>query len=377
MKTVSCVARGAPKVVPGLVAAVAVATAGAWASLVLARDVLGRAASPISPAMFAIVLGLTIGNVLRLPSWLNHGIGFAVRRVLRLGVALLGIRLSFVDVVQLGGTALPVIVACVSSGLLGGVLLARRMGVPGRLGTLIGVGTSICGVSAVVAAAPLLEASDEEVTYAVAVITLFGTLATLTYPYIAHLMFPGDPLGAGLFLGTSIHDTSQVAGAALVHAEVFAVPRALDIAVVAKLIRNLFMAAVVPLVGLRRSWRGVTLRSAGSRGLTKVFPLFVIGFLALAGLRSIGDAGVATAGKAFSLLSPAAWDGLVYVLQQSAGHLVLVALAAIGLGTRLLTLLRFGAKPFAVGLSVSLFVGAVSYAVIVLVRELGWFGSLL
>ena len=127
-------------------------------------------------------------------------------------------------------------------------VLSKFLGLPRRLGGLIAVGTSICGVSAIVATAPAIKAEEDEVSYAVACVTLFGLVALFAYPSSPTRMFPAEPHLAGLFLGTAIHDTAQVAGAGLVYQEKFEAPDALEAATVAKLVRNLSMVAVIPLV---------------------------------------------------------------------------------------------------------------------------------
>ena len=172
--------------------------------------------------------------------------------------------------------------------------LNRRLSLPPRLGTLIGVGTSICGVSAIVATGPGIDARDEEVTYAITVITVFGLLAMLVYPYLAHLLFSGDPTAVGLFLGTSVHDTSQVNGAGMIYADAYAAPRALDVAIVTKLVRNVFMVVVIPAMAF--AYHRSMSRAGGGGGanvaLGKLFPMFVVGFVLVALFRSVGDLGV-------------------------------------------------------------------------------------
>jgi uncharacterized integral membrane protein (TIGR00698 family) len=318
---------------------------------------------PVSAVMMAIILGLILGNVFRLPTSLKPGLTFSVKKVLRLGIILLGIRLSIFDVFKLGALGIPIVLVCIIAALLLTTGISRRLRLPDRLGTLIAVGTSICGVSAIVATGPAIEAKDEEVAYAVAVITIFGILATLFYPYAANMLFAGDAVKAGFFLGTSVHDTSQVTGSALVFSDVFSLPRALDVATVTKLVRNVFMAAVIPLMTLY-----YTRRSAGeekkSTKITKLLPLFVLGFLILAVLRSIGDAGVSVGGKAFGIWQADAWSGVYGFLKTWAINLLVVALAGVGLSTRFQILRGLGIKPFLVGLVAALTVGLVSFAAI-------------
>jgi uncharacterized membrane protein YadS len=226
------------------------------------------------------------------------------------------------------------------------------------------VGTSICGVSAIGATGPAIEASEEEITYAVAVITLFGILATFLYPYLARFLFQADPVRAGLFLGTAIHDTSQVVGAGLVYSELFAAPAALKAAVVCKLVRNAFMTVVIPLLVLTRGRRSG--RASVSAG--RLFPTFLIGFLLLAALRSIGDAGLLHGGRAFGLLGDPAWARAVGTVQRAAENCLVAALAAVGVGTRLGTIRSIGLKPLLAGVGAAAAVGLIA---VVTIRLLG------
>lgn len=355
-----------PELVPGLLAAGMLGWVSIQLSEFIGVDLLQFEHSPISSVMMAILLGLLARNLVALPTWLKPGFNFAVKKVLRLGIILLGIRLSIFDALRLGAIGVPIVLFC----LLGALLLTTRLNkwlkLPERLGTLIAVGTSICGVSAIVATGPAIDAEDEEVAYAVAVITIFGTFATLVYPYLARLGFTGDPVKAGLFLGTSIHDTSQVTGAALVFSEAFSLPRALEVATVTKLVRNVFMAAVIPFMALSYNRRtSADGRSAGKPArFTKLLPLFVLGFIALAGLRSIGDAGVNASGLAYGLWSREGWQGLVSLLQAWAVNALVLALAGVGLTTNLRTMKGLGIKPFLVGLAAALAVGVISFAAI-------------
>jgi len=354
-----------PELLPGLLGAGLLAWLSIWLSEFIGVTVMGFDKSPISAVMMAILLGLIINNVVPMPAVLKPGFRFAVKKVLRLGIILLGIRLSVFDVFRLGALGVPIVVLCILGALFFTTRVNKWLRLPERLGTLIAVGTSICGVSAIVATGPAIDAEDEEVAYAVAVITIFGLLATLVYPYVANFVFAGDPVKAGLFLGTSIHDTSQVTGSALVFADVFSLPRALDVATVTKLVRNVFMAAVIPLMALyyaRRTAQG----EGGEKKISfvKLLPLFIVGFLALAVVRSIGDAGVNGGGNAFGLWDSGAWKELYGFVKDWAVNLLVVALAGVGLSTSFRTFKGLGVKPFFVGLGAALMVGVVSFVAI-------------
>jgi uncharacterized integral membrane protein (TIGR00698 family) len=357
---------------PGLLAAALLAWLSIWLSEFVGVTLMGFEKTPISAVMVAIVLGLIIGNLIRLPASLKPGFTFSVKKVLRLGIILLGIRLSVFDVVRLSALGVPIVLFCVVSALFFTTRLNKWLGLPERLGTLIAVGTAICGVSAIVATGPAIDAEDEEVAYAVAVITIFGILATLVYPYAAHLMCGGDPVRAGLFLGTAIQDTSQVTGAALVYADVFSAPRALDAATVTKLVRNLFMAAVIPLMALHytRKMKDQGEFAGKKTSVTKLLPLFIVGFVAMAVVRSIGDAGINAGGEAFGLWDAAAWTNIHEFIKNWAVIFLVVALAGVGLSTSFRIIKGLGIKPFIVGLGAALMVGVVSFFTICLLGSL-------
>lgn len=363
-----------PSLLPGLLVAALLAWLCIWLSKFIGVTLLGFDKTPISAVMLGILLGLIIGAVIPLPKVLKPGLRFCVKKVLRLGIVMLGIRLTIFDVFKLGAYGVPIVIICILGALFFTTRINKWLKLPERLGTLIAVGTSICGVSAIVATGPAIDAEEEEVAYAVAVITIFGLLATLVYPYVTNLIFGGEALKVGLFLGTSVHDTSQVVGSAKVYADVFAAPLALDVATVTKLVRNVFMAAVIPFMAFYYA-RGRARRTQGEvsgkkASFLKLLPLFVVGFLIMAVIRSVGDAGIKAGGNAFGLWDGGAWKSIYSSIQTWAGNLLVVALAGVGLSTDFRTFKGLGIKPFLVGLGAALIVGVVSFIAISLLGSL-------
>lgn len=349
----------AGSLVPGLAIALVFALVGREAAASLGAA-LGFERSPVSPILVAILLGLLVRNAIGLPAVYEVGLQLALKRVLRIGVALLGIRLSLAAVGGIGLVALPIVVVCIATALLLVSGINRRLGLPRRLGTLIAVGTAICGNTAIVATGPAIGANEDEVSYAVGCITVFGLLALITYPFVTGFLFPGDLAMAGYFLGTAIHDTAQVAGAGLMVLQQQGSPVALETATVTKLVRNVFMIAVIPLMAVLHHRSGA---SGDSRRppLGQVLPLFVLGFVAMALLRTVGDLGEEPFGGLLSRESWAAWiDGLSAL---STGCLT-VAMASVGLGTNLRRLRSLGLRPLGVGLAAALAVGATSAVLI-------------
>jgi uncharacterized integral membrane protein (TIGR00698 family) len=357
-------------ILPGLVVVIVLAAVSMWLSDLIGINLMGFEKSPISAVMICLILGLVIRNVFKLPTFLNVGFKFSVKKLLRLGIILLGIRLSIFSVFELGIIGIPIVLICISSALLITTYLNKKLDQPKRLGTLIAVGTAICGVSAIVATSPVIEAKEEETAYAVAVITVFGLIATIVYPIIAYFLFGGDATKAGLWLGTSIHDTSQVTGAALVFADLWSLPLGLDVATVTKLVRNVFMILVIPLMAFLyvKNEMKITAESNNLKSeiktkvdIKKLIPVFVIGFLIVSIIRSVGDAGIETTNLAFGLIGEDSWKDIIIIIKNFANILFVVALGGVGLSTNFANFKGLGSKPFLVGLFAALTTGFMSF----------------
>ncbi len=356
-----------PNLFPGLLAAAALTWLSFWLSEVVGVRLMGFEKSPISPVLLAVAFGLTVGTAIPSQKYLTPGLHFAVKKILRLGIILLGIRLTIFDVFKLGFFGVPIVGLCILGGLLITTRINRRLRLPERLGMLIAVGTSICGVTAIVAASPAIDAEEDESAYAVAVITVFGLFATLVYPYLAHTIFAGEAVKAGLFLGTAVHETAQVIGAAKIYADVFAQPLALDVATIAKLVRNVFMAVVIPFMAYSYAQKSNGEAFNGKKtSFAQLFPIFILGFLLMAALRSIGDAGINAGGYAFGSWSSGTWMGIIAIIKKWAEIFLVMALAGVGLSTKIQSLKKLGSKPFLVGLAAALSVGIVSFLAITL-----------
>jgi uncharacterized integral membrane protein (TIGR00698 family) len=310
-------------------------------------DPVGRS-SPISGISMAILLGLFAANTVGTAPVFRPGLAFAVKRMLRLGIILVGIRLSFFDVVKLGAWGIPVVATIILVALVLTIAFARALGLSDRLGILAAASTAICGVTAALSIGPVIEAEESEVAYTVANVTLFGLVAMLTYPYLAHALFGSSSGSVGLFLGTGIHDTSQVLGAALSYKEIFRDDRALQVATVTKLTRNVFLVAVVPALAYLHARR--TGHAGGRVSVARLFPLFVLGFLAMAIVRSVGDAELSTGGRALALWDREAWQRVTKTVGEGWGSAALgTAMAGVGLSTNLKSFRAMGLKPLVVG----------------------------
>lgn len=357
--------------VPGVAAAFFVMIVGFWLADLIGQQILSAqgltGSSPVSGVPVAIVLGLLLRNTLPLPASLAPGLKLATTSILRAGIVLVGIRLSVFDVLKLGIAGLPVVLAAITTGLLFVTWFNRKLGLPPRLGTLIAAGTSICGVTAIVSTAPAIDADEREVAYAVANVVAFGLIGMLVYPYLAHSLLSTSET-IGLFLGTAVHDTSQVVGAALTYKQVYGDDVVLRVATVTKLTRNIFLAVVIPVLTWMHMRSNAGVGAGGVGAVSTLVPGFVVGFLGMAVLRSIGDATLASSGSAFGFFSADSWASFTKDLGDFWASQVLLgtAMAAVGLNTNFAVFKGVGLKPFVVGMAGALVVGAVGMGMSVL-----------
>ncbi len=291
--------------------------------------------SQFLPAYFgavfvAVVLGIVVANTVDLdPKVYQPGIRLGLKKFLKLAIILLGAGISFQEILGVGVPGLMIIVVLIAMVFALTFVLGRWLGVSFRQMLLIAAGVSICGNTAVVTTAPLVEAKDDEVAMAVGVVTLFGVLTVLLYPFIGHWLAMGDQ-AFGMWAGTAVNDTSQVVAAGFIFSEDAGV-----VATTVKLTRNVMLVPVVLLIAFlyRRQVKG----GGGEKvSALEVFPTFVLGFLALAMANSLG------------WIPAQLSDGLV----EASKLLILLALSGIGLGVEIKALRRLGGKPFALGFAV-------------------------
>ena len=313
------------RVLPGLALA-AVATAAALA--------VHDAWESIPALPLCVAFGVAASNSVGVPLPLVAGLRFAVGVLLRAGVVLLGFDLVFPDVLDLGAKALAVVVAVVALTYVGTLWLGRLLRVPENLTLLVAVGFSICGVSAIAAANSVVEADEDEVTFAVALVTLCGTMAIVVLPYLR------EPLGLtheayGAWVGAGVHDVAQVVATSSAAGGV-----ALATAVVVKLTRVMLLAPLVTILAFQRSRR-----DRGPRR-RQVLPVFVVLFVAAIGLASIHD------------FSPHTIDRIDDVRTVLLG----MALFALGTSVKIPRLLRIGPRPLVLGLTSWALIAAAAYA---------------
>ncbi len=356
--------------VPGFVLGAILASVANWLAEWVGTSVLGYRNSPLSGVPLAILFGMILCNGVGVPTVFQPGLAFCMRQLQRFAIMLLGFRLSLGMVGAIGADGLPVVIGCIVAALVIIPWLGVRVGLSKRLATLIAVGTSICGVSAIMAVAPTIEAEEEEVSYAVACVVIFGMLAMLFYPYLVPLLFGHDYPSAGIFFGTAIHDTAQVTGAALSFQQLHQAPEVLNTATVVKIIRNLSMVIVIPLMSalFNRERHAAGKKKSFAQQIKQLVPLFIVGFLAMTLVRTLGDASP----KAFGVLEHATWTKFLSTMDWASAWFLTVVMAAVGLSTGFAQLKRLGLRPFFVGLSAAIIVAAFSLGLIRLRVALGF-----
>ncbi|MGN6131218.1 MAG: YeiH family protein [Nocardioidaceae bacterium] len=312
--------RGSAALLPGLLATTALAAVATGIGHVL--PILG---APVA----GIVLGVAASRAVARRDRLAPGVGFASRTVLQLAVVVLGSQLSLAQIAHVGLSSLPVMVGTLAACLVAAYLVGRWMGVEADLRTLIGVGTAICGASAIAAVTPVIRARSATIAYAVSTIFCFNIAAVLVFPPLGHALGLSQS-AFGLFAGTAVNDTSSVVAAATTYGAVAA-----NHAVVVKLTRTLMIIPITLVLGVLAGRRdgGEGDQPHVVRRVVTLVPWFLIGFLVLAALNSVG-------------VVPAAAHP---PLQWLSVFLITVALSAIGMSTDIAGLRAAGARPLGLG----------------------------
>ena len=336
-------------IVPGITLAFVLYSLSQGFNNIIGIELLGYSKSPISTAMIAILLGIFFGNFFKVRDGFQKGLDFTREYILKMGIICLGIQLKPFEFLDFGKIAIPLIIICIISVLIVIKLLIKKLKIPTRMAYLISIGSTVCGTTAIMATAPVIKANKNEISYAIANITLFGIISMLIYPYFANMYFNGEPLFVGLFLGTSIHETSQVAAAGLIYEQQFNSPETLNIATVTKLIRNTFLVIMIPLFAFLYN-RGQTKEKSYS--ILSIFPYFVLGFVGMIILRNIGD-------QIFLNSSGENWINTIDIIKLFSKIFLTMAMAAIGLSTNLKEIKSMGYKPFVVGFLAMATVGVI------------------
>lgn len=301
---------------------------------------LGKQFPIIGGAVIAIIAGMIITIFIKNKTPFETGIKFTSKKILQWAVILLGFGLNLNVILQTGKQSLPIIVSTITVSLIIAFVLHKAMHIPGRISTLIGVGSSICGGSAIAATAPVIDADDEEVAQAISVIFFFNVLAAIVFPTFGKLIGFSTVSGEafGIFAGTAVNDTSSVTAAASTWDNMWGLGSAtLDTAVTVKLTRTL---AIIPITLALAFLRTRREKSEGAEGkkvsLKQIFPMFILYFIVASIITTIA----VSCGVDSGVFSP---------IKELSKFFIVLAMAAIGLNTDIVKLIKTGGKPILMG----------------------------
>ncbi|MEE2901852.1 MAG: YeiH family protein [Myxococcota bacterium] len=320
---------------------------------------------PIDALLIAIILGMLARNTIQLPSKTNPGIKYSVKKILPFAIVLMGAKLNFVYVLEVSAQALWISVLCVFVALALTIWLCQAMGVSQKLGILIGIGTAICGGTAIAVAAPTIEADDNDTAFAITTITIFGLIAIFAFPVLGHTLTMSQE-EFGIWAGIAIQATPQVMAAGFAYGD-----QAGEIAVIVKLVRVLLLAPLMVILGAwysRAKQQSTEEQAAQKTKWSTFFPPFILGFIALAianSLNLIPDVTLPIPPNIFGAtrdqplpLSKAITKGSLF--------LVTMAMAGVGLGVHIQTLRKVGMKALYVGCFAALVLSGFSYGLLAL-----------
>ena len=360
---------GARQIAPGLAVAILLALLAQALATRLAHGSTALPPMPLSPIMVAVLVGLLWRNTLGVTDRVLPGLQWITHSLLRVGIALVGLRLALHGIGALVLTALPVVLGCITVAITVALLVGRRLSPPLRI--LLAAGTAICGCTAVVALSPVVRARPLETGLALTCVVVLGATGMLLYPWLAQALFHSNVQAAGIFLGTAIHDTSQVVGASLIYAQQFAAPDVVPIAGFTKLLRNLSMLVLIPLAAAWIRHQGEQLaeeESGAPRALpqgtglqrSQVLPTFLIWFLALALARNLGDHLLAAEPAHSSLAWSHAWAQSLSLAATLSDLFLVCGMTAVGLSVALPDLRQIGTRALAMAVIVALSVAVTS-----------------
>lgn len=304
---------------------------------------LGKAFPVIGGPVFAILIGMAFAPFIKEKKVYSPGVTYVSKKVLQYAVILLGFGMNLATVLQKGREALPIILSTITTSLVIAFILYHKLKLPRKSAILIGVGSSICGGSAIAATAPVIDADDSEIAQSISVIFLFNIIAALIFPAFGSLLGLSNE-GFGLFAGTAINDTSSVTAAAAAWDGMHG-SHTLELAAIVKLTRTL---AIIPITLFLAFYRTKTeQRSSKTKvNMRKIFPFFVLFFLLASILTTVFALPV-------NLTTP---------IKTLSKFLIVLAMGAIGTNTDLIKLIRTGKKPILLGFSCWVGISAVSLA---------------
>ncbi len=291
---------------------------------------MGKMFPVVGGPVFAILIGMIVTQFVKNKQGLLPGITYTSKKILQYAVILLGFGMNLSDILSKGSQSLPIIISTISTSLIISYVMYKLMKMPSKISTLVGVGSSICGGSAIAATAPVIEASDEEIAQSISVIFLFNILAALIFPTLGGMLGLSNE-GFGLFAGSAINDTSSVTAAAAAWDGIHA-SNTLDAATIVKLTRTLAIIPITLVLAIYRS-RKAKGDSGNHFQLRKVFPFFIIFFVLASVVTTV-----------FSL-PPA----VTSPLKELSKFFIVMAMSAIGFNTDIVHLIKTGGKPILMG----------------------------
>ena len=335
----------------GALLAIALAAVAVFASHAF-RDWLNPdGPSPVSPVLCAVLLGVVWRNTIGLNAGFVPGLQWITNNLLRVGIALVGLRLSLNGLASTATMALPVVIACITTAIVVSLTVGKAFGLSQPLRLLLAAGTAVCGCTAICAVSPVVKARAVDSGLALTCVVVLGCTGMLLYPWLAHTVFGSATHAAGVFLGTSIHDTSQVMGASMIYAQQFDASDAVPVAGFTKLLRNLSLLILVPLFAM---WTGNSDGPNAKAKRSQVLPAFLIFFVLLAVLRTAGDS--VTTGTAVAH----AWSQLVGIGLTASELFLVCGMTAVGLNVSLADLRGIGSRALGAALIVAVAVCACS-----------------
>ncbi len=309
----------------GLLLAIGIALVAWW---------LGRMVPLIGGPVFGIVIGIAVRNLFSPGESYNPGIQFASKQILQWSIIALGFGLSLTQVAKTGLESLSVTMITMTTAFVTAFVLGRLLKVHNKLQVLIGVGTAICGGSAIAAVTPIIKPDDHDTAFAISTIFLFNVVAVLLFPLLGHMLHLSD-LGFGLWAGTAINDTSSVVAAGYSYSTA-----AGDYATIVKLTRATLIIPIclvlAIIVAVREKRAAKQAGTSSDFSLRRIFPWFILWFLVASAIRTAGYVPIA--------IQPA--------IHLAAEFMIIVALTAIGLSANLRKMAATGARPILLGLGV-------------------------
>ena len=313
---------------------------------------LGKAVPIIGSPVFGILFGMAIASAFStIRRELEDGVKYTSKRILQNSIILLGLDMNLFNVLKVGGQSLAVMLFTISASFIMAFAVGKALRLEEKITTLIGVGTSICGGSAIAATAPVIQAEDAEVAHAISTIFLFNIIAVFIFPPLGRLLGMSDT-GFGMWAGTAINDTSSVVAASAAWSAAASDDSALKFATIVKLTRTLMIVPIVLALAIYRTRKSAREEGRAAFKFSKVFPWFVLGFAAAALLNTFSGIPAPVARALFTL----------------GKFMIVMAMTAIGLNTNIKKLLANGFKPIFLGLCCWLAVASTSLLVQMLTK---------